>query len=99
MKKKRNVEKVTLKERVADGFGASKEIILDIPKIVFIGDREVTVENYKSISEYTSEKIVLEINPDQLKFLGTGLEIKSISKDMLFITGKIKQTVFGHGEE
>lgn len=96
MKKKEKLEKATFREKAADKFGASKEIILDIPKLVFIGSREVTVENYKSISEYTPTRIVLEAKPGQLKFSGSELEIRSISRDMLFITGKIEKTEFGN---
>jgi len=96
LRKKEKTEKVTLREKAADKFGASKEILLDIPKLVFIGSREVTVENYKSISEYTPTHIVLEAKPGQLRFSGTDLEIRSISRDMLFITGKIEKTEFGN---
>ena len=45
-KKTEKTEKPTLRERIADGLDASKEVILDVPKIVFIGSREVVIENY-----------------------------------------------------
>lgn len=88
-------EKPTLRERVADGLDASKEVILDVPKIVFIGSREAVIENYKAISEYTDRKIVVESNPLGLTVCGVDLEIRSISREMLFITGKIQKLEFG----
>ncbi len=93
-RKNKEAEKPTLRERMADELNVSKEMILDVPKMVFIGDREVVVENYKSIVEYTETKIVLEANPRGLRFLGQGLEIKSITREMLFITGKITKLEF-----
>ncbi len=97
MKKKKTEkkEKTTLRERVADGIDVSKEVILDVPKIVFIGSREVIVENYKAISEYTDQKIVMESNPAGLAVCGVNLEIRSITREMLFITGKIHKMEFG----
>ncbi len=93
-RKNKEAEKPTLRERMADELNVSKEVILDVPKLVFIGDREVVVENYKSIVEYTETKIVLEANPRGLRFFGRGLEIKSITREMLFITGKIAKLEF-----
>jgi len=94
-KKTEKTEKPTLRERIADGLDASKEVILDVPKIVFIGSREVVIENYKAISEYTDKKIVMESNPSGLTVCGTNLEIRSITREMLFITGKIQKMEFG----
>ncbi len=88
-------ERPTLRERMADGLDASKEVILDVPKIVFIGSREVVIENYKAISEYTDQKIVMESNPYGLMICGANMEIRSITREMLFITGKIQKMEFG----
>lgn len=93
-RKNKEKEKPTLRQRVADEMEVSKEVILDVPKIVFIGDREAVVENYKSIAEYTDTMIVLEANPKRLRFAGQNLEIKSITREMLFICGKIAKMDF-----
>ena len=87
-------KKISLKERLADSVDMSKEIILDSAKIIFIGHREVTVENYKSIIEYTDTKIILDSKPSKLKFEGANLEVKTITQDFLYITGKISKLEF-----
>ena len=96
MKKKKpdTSKKMSLKERLADSVDMSKEIILDSAKIIFIGHREVTVENYKSIIEYTDSKIILDSKPSKLKFEGANLEVKTITQDFLYITGKISKLEF-----
>lgn len=86
--------KLSLKEKLADSVDMSKEIILDAAKIVFIGQREVTVENYKSIIEYTDTKIMLDSKPSRLKFEGSNLEVKTITQEFLYITGKISKLEF-----
>lgn len=93
-KKRKESEKVSVRQRVADGLDMSKEVILDVPRMVFIGDREVAVENYKSIVEYTDTRIVLEAKPRRLRFTGSGLELKSITREMVFIVGKITKMEF-----
>ncbi|MBR5155769.1 MAG: sporulation protein YqfC [Clostridia bacterium] len=93
-RKSKPAEKPSLKEKVAESLGASKEVILDAPRIIFIGNRELTVENYKSIGEYSDNLIVLETNPHQLKIKGTELEIKSIARELIYITGKVSAVEF-----
>ena len=83
-KRKQDVgKKMSLKEKLADSVDMSKEIILDTAKIIFIGPREVTVENYKSIIEYTDSKIILDSKPSKLNFEGTNLEVKTITQEFL----------------
>ena len=89
-KEKRQKEhKVALKDRVIEVFDDSKEVLWDAPKITFIGNRELTVENYKSIVEYTDKKVVLEANPHRLHIEGSCLEIKSVAKELIYISGQI----------
>ncbi len=94
MSKKKTEDKPKLKDKVAESLGASKEVILDLPRLIFIGNRELTVENYKSIGEYTDRLIVLESNPHKLKIRGTALEIKSIARELIYISGKISAVEF-----
>lgn len=94
MKKQKNQQSETLRERAARSFEISREVILDAARITFLGNRELTVENYKSIAEYTENKIVLETNPHRLTVAGTQLEIKSIARELLYITGRIHTVEF-----
>ncbi len=93
-RKKKEVKRQTARERLAEAADVSKEIILDVPKLVFIGNREAAVENYKGISEYTANKIAVETKRGRICMEGESLEVKTIADDMLCITGKIKKTEF-----
>ena len=94
MGKAKNTKNEALRERVAETFSVSKEIVLDAARLVFLGDRELTIENYKSIAEYRDNKIIIETNPHRLVITGVGLELKSIAKELLFIEGKIASVEF-----
>lgn len=93
-RKQKTAEKPSLKEKMAESLGASKEVILDVPRLIFIGNRELTVENYKSIGEYSENLIVLETNPHKLKIRGAELEIRSIARELIYITGKVSAVEF-----
>ncbi len=88
-KKKIKEKKPNFKDKVAESLGASKEVILDLPRLVFIGNRELTVENYKSIGEYSENLIILDSKPFKLKIVGSELEIKSIASELIYICGRI----------
>ena len=92
--RRKKEDRKKLREIVADSVDTSKEIILDTVKIVMIGSREITVENYKGIIEYTENLIVLETKPHRLRIEGQRLEVKTISREMLYVMGKILKIQF-----
>ncbi len=96
MKKERppKGERRTLREKMANSFDVSREVILDVPKITFIGNRELTVENYQSVAEYTGSRIVLMAKPHRLEICGIELEIKSLARELLYITGRVSSLDF-----
>ncbi len=93
-KEKEKFPQKTFREKVAERLDVAKEVVLDVPKIVLLGNREAVIENYKGITEYTTERIVLEANPSPLRILGEHLEIKSVTGEMLFVEGKIHDIGF-----
>ncbi len=87
-------EKNTIKERMADAVDISKEILLDVILISCIGNKELTLENYKGILEYSNSIIRVKAKPDILKITGRNLEIKNITQELLYITGTIESLSF-----
>lgn len=87
-------EKITLRERFADAVDLSREILLDAVMISAIGDRELMLENYKSILSYSETCIQIKAKPYPLTVTGTGLEIKNISRDFLYLSGRIHSIAF-----
>lgn len=81
--------KPTIRERFADAVDISKDVILDTALIRMIGNRELTLENYKGILEYTETCIRVKAKPYIIKITGSGMEIKMITQEMLYITGRI----------
>lgn len=91
MKKKQSDENKssTVREKLADAVDISKEVMLDVVLVSIIGDRELTLENYKGILEYTDTCIRIKAKPKTVKITGCDLELKNITQELLYITGKI----------
>ena len=94
MGREKEKEKITFRERVATSLGVSKEVFLDAPKVTMVGDMELTVENYKSIGEYSGEAISLKCSNVTLWIKGVNLEIVCIASEMIYICGKIRAVEF-----
>lgn len=86
--------KPSLREKFADAVDLSKEVLLNAVLISCIGDRELTLENYKGIIEYTDVCIRVRANPHNIKITGAGLELKNITRELLYITGRIHGVEF-----
>lgn len=90
--KGRNNERneVTLKEKIADAIDISKDVMLGVPLVSMIGDRELTIENYVGILEYTDEVIRIKCKAVNVKLVGKNLELKTMTESFLYITGRLK---------
>lgn len=83
-----------IKEKVSDKLSIPKDILLNMPVIKVIGDREVIVENHKGILEYTSSTVKLKSVLGELIVTGKGFQIKDISEDNIFISGTVTSLNF-----
>ncbi len=84
----------TAREKIADSLDLSKEILLNTSKIEVIGNREITIENYQGICEYSPNCICLLSSPTNIKICGENLEIKTMTKDFLYAMGTITSVSF-----
>jgi len=79
-----------IKLKIAEALDVSKDIVLNLPRIVLIGTSELTIENYEGILEYNENQICVGANGMRICITGKKLEIRTITAEMLFITGYIQ---------
>lgn len=84
----------SIKEKMAQILEMPKEIVLDLPKIIIIGDSELSIENYKGILEYESDVIRVKTIEKIVKVEGKNLEITVITDEEVQITGTISDIKF-----
>ena len=68
-----------------------KEILLHLPLISFIGQEEVTIENYKGILEYSEETVRIGTAAGVLRLEGQGLCLKQLSAECMVVTGRVEK--------
>ena len=68
-----------------------KEILLHLPLISFIGQEEVTIENYKGILEYSEETVRIGTAAGILRLEGQGLCLKQLSAECMVVTGRVEK--------
>lgn len=94
MAKKEKIQKESFKEQLSSMFELPTDIIDDIPKIVMLGNKEIHIENFISLIEYTEQKIRVSTKSGILIIDGIKLEAKKMTADYLWIKGTILQISF-----
>jgi sporulation protein YqfC len=83
-----------LKNSIAEALEMPKDIVLDLPKIIMVGNLQVVIENHKGIIEYTSNQIRIYTKLGTLRILGKSLLLKNIVLEEIVIVGEIKLVEF-----
>jgi sporulation protein YqfC len=65
------------------------DIVLDLPRITMLGNRQLLVENHKGIIEYTGALVRIRLNQGELKVAGAELTIGNFQAEQLLVEGTI----------
>ncbi|MFA5536329.1 MAG: YabP/YqfC family sporulation protein [Bacillota bacterium] len=65
------------------------EIVLDLPKLVLIGNQELLLQNHRGIIEYNNYQIRVSVSLGQITIKGEMLLLKNLKQDEILIRGKI----------
>ncbi|ACB84779.1 sporulation protein YqfC [Natranaerobius thermophilus] len=82
------------KELFTDFFDLPKDIVLNLPRIIIIGNTQFYVENHRGISEYSEDTIRIKITGGELKVIGTNLVVRNIFEEEILIEGDIEKIEF-----
>ena len=80
-------------ERLAVGFARKFDLPLETvterPIIKLIGN-ELTILNHHGLLEYTDTVIKIKAKPNNITVTGSGLTVRTIDNEALFLTGRIE---------
>ena len=82
------------KETLSDAWGIPKDLALDLPHMTLSGNRELYLENYKSLLKYSTEEIIAGGKKFRVTIVGKKLEIKRIRREDIVILGEITAIQF-----
>lgn len=85
---KKQMENV--KYNISEALELPVDIIMDLPRLILVGNIEASLLNHKGIIEYTQETIRINTKSGVFKFTGEELEIKTILSEEIIIVGNIE---------
>ncbi|MCL1786568.1 MAG: sporulation protein YqfC [Defluviitaleaceae bacterium] len=83
-----------VKEKVANALSLPKEIALDLPVVTALGQGEVTIENYKSLLEFTETGIRIRTKAGVVNIAGRRLMLRQVTAENLLIAGQVTGIFF-----
>ena len=87
--KKKKKDKTPKGLKVVSALELPPDLVLGIPSITVLGDREATIQNYKGIVEYDDNKVVLSTSLGVFTLSGENLDIKTVTDDDITLEGKV----------
>ena len=94
IKRKETIKKINISERLTQALDIPREIIMDLPIITLTGNKEINIENFSSLLEYTKYKIRLNTRSGVLVIEGVELEAKNMTAEKICIKGNILHITF-----
>ena len=93
-KKINHLKKEHLKDFFAEVIDIPKEVVCDLPVIMLTGNKEINVENFNNLLEYTQQRIRLNTKCGILVIEGTLLQAKNMTAERICIQGNILHITF-----
>lgn len=83
-------------DRMTESCGVPKETVMDLSKLSFAENRELYVENYKGLLEYTDELLKIKTKSMIIKITGADFKISYMGKYDLLVEGVFSHISFEH---
>lgn len=83
-------KKVSIKKYITEFLKLPEDLVYQEPILTLLGSRQLRVENYQSLLEYQTNRIVIRLHSYRLTIEGKNLRIVSYSSDEMYISGNIR---------
>ncbi len=92
-------QKKRWQEKIFDLFGLPRKVLLDLPRLVMLGNCRLIVENHRGLLEYTETVIRIRTARTELKISGENLSLMYMIKEEIGLEGKFTCIEWSGGEE
>jgi sporulation protein YqfC len=83
-----------IKDKLAGALSLPKEVVLNLPVVVWTGRNEANIENYKGILEYSETRVRINTRAGLLAVEGSRLQLKQITDENIILTGDIDSLTY-----
>lgn len=67
-----------------------QDIVLDLPRITMLGNKQLLVENHKGIIEYTPSLVRIKLNQGELIVNGSDLTLGNLQVEQILVEGTVR---------
>jgi len=78
-----------VRQRMADFLELPREVVLDLPKIVVVGDVQVLIENHRGIVAYGPDQVRVSVGEREVTVHGRELVLRHVRSEELLVEGRI----------
>lgn len=75
---------------LADTLQLPSELVLDLPRLIWIGGESLTLENHRGIVEYTPQRVRVRVTVGYVVVEGRYLEIEGMTAADLSLRGDVR---------
>lgn len=83
MKTKRGLQKIAQILELPD------DLIMDLPRITMLGNKQLLIENHRGIVEYTPEFIKVNLSYGTITIVGEEMFLGNLQIEQILIEGKV----------
>lgn len=76
-------------QRIAQILELPDDLIMDLPRITMLGNKQLLIENHRGIVEYTPEFIKINLSYGTLNIVGEGMFLGNLQVEQILVEGKI----------
>ena len=76
-------------QRLAGLLEIPQDIVMDLPRITMLGNKQVLVENYQGIVEYTPSLVRIKLNQGELIISGSELVLGNLQVEQILVEGTV----------
>ncbi|HWR42670.1 sporulation protein YqfC [Sporomusa sp.] len=71
-----------------------QDIVLDMPRITMLGNKQLLVENHKGIIEYTPSLVRIKLNQGELFIYGEDLILGNLQAEQILVEGVVQEVKY-----
>jgi len=79
---------------MAEIFELPEDILLNLPRMTFVGQKRLSIENHRGVIEYTREKIRVGMRGGEIIIYGRELQMIRFMADEIHVGGSIEKVHF-----
>ncbi len=82
------------KQLFTNFFDLPRDVVLNLPRIIVIGNNQFYIENHRGVMEYSDHLIRVRITGGELQVAGSELIIRNVYQEEIIIEGQIQRVEF-----